>query len=66
MSVAVYITNDRDATEVAIDNRATKEITIVGSPRHASVAVKIVNRTVPGVQIVRIVDNRWVVQGETL
>jgi hypothetical protein len=66
VSVAVYITNDRDATEVAIDTKATKEITIVGGAIQGSVAVKIVNRIIPGVQVVKIVDSRWIVQGETL
>ncbi len=66
MAVAVYISNERGSTEIAIDNRSTQEIVIVGGPRNGSVPVKIVSRTISGVKIVKIVGNRSVVSGETL
>lgn len=66
MAVAVYISNEKDATEVAEYNRATKEVALVGRQYPGAVPIKIVSPTIKGVQSVRIVSSRWVVTGETL
>ena len=66
MAVAVYISNEKDSTEVAVSGRATKEIALVTHRYPSAVPVKIVGASIPGVQVVRIVSSWWVVQGETL
>lgn len=66
MAVAVYITNERDATEVAVDNKATKEVCIVGRSFKGAVGIKIVSATVRNAQRVKIVPISKVVNGEVL
>lgn len=66
MAVAVYISNESGATEVAIDTKSTKEICIVGHAFSGAVPVKIVSRTIPGIKVVRIVSIIKVTQGEIL
>lgn len=66
MAAPVYITNDVNATEVVIDNKATQEVAIVGYnyPDASPIRVVIGNR--PGVVPIKIVGVRNVVNGETL
>jgi hypothetical protein len=66
MAVAVYISSERGATEVAIDSKSTKEIVLVGQRFPGAVPVRIVGRAIPGVKVVRIVGEKFIVQGEVL
>lgn len=66
MAVAVYISNESGATEVAIDSKSEGEVALVGRAVPGAVPVKIVSRTVPGVKVVRVVHPKFVVEGETL
>ena len=65
MAVATYIVNTRDATEVCVDNKSTKEIAIVNYRYPGALPIKIVGSHVPGVQAVRIVGSRYIVINET-
>lgn len=66
MAVAVYISNEPGATEVAIATKTSEEIAIVGSSFKGAVPIKIVGRGIPGVKVKRIVSVTKIVQGEVL
>lgn len=66
MSVAVYIVNTLDATEVAIDSKSGKEISIVNYNYPDAVPVRIVSSGVVGVIHTKIVHPRFITIGETL
>lgn len=66
MAVAVYIVNTSDATEVCIDGRADKEVSVVGYNFPDAVPVKIISTCRPGTISVKIVNPRFIVVGETL
>lgn len=65
MAVATYIVNTSDATEVAIDTKATKEIALVNYGYPGALPIKIVGLSIPGVQAVRVVGSRYIVINET-
>lgn len=66
MAVSVYLSNEKGATEVTLDGKATKEVAIVGAAFKGATPVKIVSRTVRNAIPVRVVGTRFIVNGETL
>lgn len=66
MAVAAYISNEKGATEIALDTKATQEVALVSPSFKGAVPVKVVSRTIPGVKVVRVVGVKFVVQGEVL
>lgn len=66
MAVAVYISNERGATEVTLDTKALQEVVLVSPSFKGAVPVRLVGRVVPGVKVVRLVGVKFVVQGEVL
>lgn len=66
MAVAVYVSNERNATEVTLDTKALQEIVLVSPAFKGAVPIRLVGRTVRGVKVVRLVGVRFVVQGEVL
>lgn len=66
IAVAVYITNEREATEVAVDTKASTEIVIVSRNTLGAVPIRLVGRAVPGVKVKRIGNLKSIVQGEVL
>jgi len=66
MAVAVYISNERGATEVAFDMKATSEVVLVSPNFKGAVPIRVVSRVVPGVKVKKITGLKYVVQGEVL
>ena len=66
MAVPVYISNEKDATEIAIVTKSTKEVSIVSQRYPGSVPVKVVSSTVRNAIQVRTVGPDHIINGETL
>jgi len=66
MAAPIYISNDRNGTEVVIDNRATQEVVIVGYRYPNAQPVRIVGRFRSGVKSVKVVGPKELINGESI
>lgn len=66
MAAPIYISNQRGATDILVDNKATKEAVIVGSSFPGATPVRIVGRKFSDTVVVKLVGSNFLVNNETL